>query len=218
MARKKTEELKCRLIKIYDILEERYGPQKCFLNHIDPLQLMVATILSAQCTDERVNKVTPGLFRLFPDAKAFAAAKPSKLENAIRSTGFYRAKSKNIINACKKIEKDFNGQVPCSMEELLSLPGIGRKTANVILGNAFDVPGFPVDTHVKRLLNLMGIVDSDDPVRIEFAVIESMPSEYWTEFSHLLICHGRNRCKARRPDCDNCEIRQLCDYGKRKIG
>lgn len=218
MARKKTEKLKDRLIKIYNILEKRYGPQKCFLNHIDPLQLMVATILSAQCTDERVNKVTPGLFELFPDAKAFAAAKLSKLENAIRSTGFYRAKSKNIINACKKIEKDYNGKIPSSMEELLSLPGIGRKTANVILGNAFDVPGFPVDTHVKRLLNLMGIVDSDDPVRIEFAVIDAMPPEYWTEFSHLLICHGRNRCKARRPDCKNCEIKKLCDYGKRKIG
>jgi endonuclease-3 len=216
MARKKSERLKNRLLDIYNILENRYGPQKCFLNHVDPLQLMVATILSAQCTDERVNKVTPALFKLFPDAKAFASAKTAKLEEAIKSTGFYRAKSKNIINACKKIVKDFKGSVPSKMEELLSLPGIGRKTANVILGNAFEVPGFPVDTHVKRLLNLIGAVDSEDPVKIEFAVIENMSSEYWTEFSHLLICHGRNRCKARRPDCGNCEIRKLCDYGKRK--
>jgi endonuclease-3 len=216
MAPKKTDRLKDRLVKIYNILENSYGPQKCFLNHADPLQLMVATILSAQCTDERVNKVTPGLFKLFPDIKAFASAKPSKLENAIKSTGFYRAKAKNIINACKKIAKEFNGKIPSSMEELISLPGIGRKTANVILGNAFEVPGFPVDTHVKRLLNLIGIVNNDDPVKIEFSVTDVMPPEYWTEFSHLLIAHGRKKCKARKPDCFNCEIRKLCDHGKEK--
>lgn len=198
------------LVDIYDILFKIYGPQKCFLEHEDPLQLLVSAILSAQCTDAKVNSVTPGLFRIYPDAASFAKADSARLRKIIKPIGLYKAKGANIIKSSRIIVEKFNGKVPRNMEDLTSLPGVGRKTANVILGNAFDIPGFPVDTHVNRLLNRIGIVSNPSPEKIEIAVNENMPPKYWTEFSHLLIQHGRNRCKARKPDCENCEIRRLC--------
>jgi endonuclease-3 len=206
-----------RLKDIYSALFNAYGMQSCTLDYQTPLQLMVATILSAQCTDERVNKITPALFKAYPDAASFAKAKPGDLENLIKSAGFFRAKSSNIIKACQMIEAKHSGKVPSTMEELTALPGIGRKTANVILGDAFEVPDFPVDTHVKRVLNLLGIVDEDDPVKIEMAVIAKIPKKYWTNFSHLLIIHGRRRCVARKPDCPNCELLNYCKYGRKKL-
>jgi endonuclease-3 len=207
--------LKDRLLKIYSILEKTYGVQECFLRHADPLQLMVSAILSAQCTDVKVNAVSPGLFRKYRNVRAFAEADIREFQKDIKSIGLYRAKSKNIINACRKILEDFNGKVPSEMEKLVTLPGVGRKTANVIRCHAFDLPGFPVDTHVLRLTNRIGIADVENPEKIEMIINKNLPEEYWCSFSQLLISHGRNRCKARKPDCANCEIRNLCDYCKK---
>lgn len=203
--------LKDRLLKIYSILEKTYGVQECFLKHADPLQLMVSAILSAQCTDAKVNAVSPGLFRKYRNVRDFAGADIREFQKDIKSIGLYRAKSKNIINACRKIIKDFNGELPFEMEKLVTLPGIGRKTANVLLCHAFDRPGFPVDTHVLRLTNRIGLADEENPEKIEMVINKNLPEEYWCSFSQLLISHGRNRCKARNPDCANCEIRNLCD-------
>lgn len=201
---------KAKLVDIFDILLQTYGPQSCPLLHNSPLQLLIAVMLSAQCTDKKVNSVTPVLFAKYPDAEAFAAANPPELEKVIRPIGLFRAKSANIIAACRKILNEFKGKVPATMKELVSLPGVGRKTANVILGNAFNIPGFPADTHVIRLMNRFGIVKTDVPAKIEAVINQYMPEKYWTDFSHLLITHGRNRCKAAKPDCENCEIRRLC--------
>jgi len=211
--RRANKSIKAKLLEIHRKLLRKYGPQSCRLEHSDPLQLLVATILSAQCTDAMVNSITPALFRRHPDAASFASASQSELEALVRKCGYFRAKSSHIIEACEKIVNEFGGQVPSTMEELTSLPGVGRKTANVVLGDAFGKPGFPVDTHVKRLLNLIGVVKSEDPEKIEQAVISELPPELWTEFSHLLIAHGRARCPARRPDCARCEIVELCAYG-----
>ena len=205
--------LRKKLIAIFDTLQRTYGPQTCPLTHSSPLQLMVSVILSAQCTDKKVNAITPELFEKYPDANAFENADISELEEIIRPIGLFRAKSANIIAACRKINSDFKGNVPKTMKNLISLPGVGRKTANVILGNAFKIPGFPVDTHVIRLMNRIGIVKTEKPEKIETVINKNMPDKYWTDFSHLLITHGRNRCKAAKPDCINCEIRNQC--GKR---
>jgi endonuclease III len=210
--------LRKKLIAIFDALQIAYGPQICPLTHSSSLQLLVSVILSAQCTDKKVNAVTPSLFKKFPDAKSFARADISELEDIIRPIGLFRAKSANIVATCKKIESDFSGSVPKTMKELTSLSGVGRKTANVILGNAFNVPGFPVDTHVIRLMNRIGIVKNKIPEKIEAVVNKNLPAKYWTDFSHLLITHGRNRCKAAKPDCENCEIRKLCKTAKTDFG
>ena len=206
--------LKDRLLKIYLILEKTYGVQECFLRHTDPLQLMVSAILSAQCTDVKVNAVSPGLFRKYRNVRDFAGADIREFQKDIKSIGLYRAKSKNIINACRKIIKDFNGDVPSEMEKLVTLPGVGRKTANVIRCHAFDLPGFPVDTHVIRLTNRIGVADMENPEKIEMLINKNLPEEYWCSFSQLLISHGRNRCKARNPDCENCEVHDFCDRMK----
>lgn len=198
------------LIKIFRTLEKTYGPQKCFLEHETPLQLLVCAILSAQCTDKKVNSVSPELFNVYPDAESFARADLKKLEKAIKSIGLYHAKARNIIGTCKIICEKHDGKVPSEMETLVELPGVGRKTANVVLGNAFGIPGFPVDTHVGRIMTRLGLAKSENPVKIEEFVNRNMPSKYWTEFSHLLIQHGRNRCRSRKPDCNNCEISKLC--------
>lgn len=203
--------LKEWLLEIYRILEDTYGVQECFLKHEDPLQLMVSAILSAQCTDANVNRVSPGLFRKYKSAKDFAEVNIKELQKDIRTIGLYRAKSKNIINACRKIISEFDGKLPSEMEKLVTLPGIGRKTANVLLCHAFNKPGFPVDTHVQRLTNRIGIVKTENPVKIEMIVNKDLPEEYWCSFSQLLISHGRARCQARKPDCGNCEIRNLCE-------
>ena len=200
--------------RIYDKLLSVYGPQKCFLEHMTPFQLLVATILSAQCTDKRVNMVTRELFKRWPDAASFASCGREELEQAIFTCGFYRAKAAHIQEASKAIVEQFHGELPDTMEGLLRLPGVGRKTANVVLGDALDQPGFPVDTHVRRLSGLTGLSDSADPEVIESDICAVMPSETWAQFSHLLIVHGRTRCPANRPDCSGCELARLCRHTK----
>ena len=200
------------LRETHDKLLERYGQQECPLRHESPFQLLVAVILSAQCTDKKVNSVTPELFERHPDVDSMAAAEPAEIENIIRSLGLFRAKAANIVGAAREIRGRFDGDVPDTMEELVSLPGVGRKTANVMLGNAFGKPGFPVDTHVIRLLNRIGAVNTKTPEKIERVVNMNLPKELWTDFSHLLITHGRQCCKAAKPTCADCDIR--CEWKK----
>ena len=200
--------------QVYDKLLSVYGPQKCFLEHMTPFQLLVATILSAQCTDKRVNMVTRDLFKRWPDAESFANCGREELEQAIFTCGFYRAKADHILKAAKAIVEQFHGELPDTMEGLLKLPGVGRKTANVVLGDALGKPGFPVDTHVRRLSALIGLSDSSDPEVIESDICAVMPPETWAQFSHLLIVHGRTRCPANRPDCPGCELAKLCRHTK----
>ena len=195
-----------KLQKIYEYLKKRYGTIECPLKHRNPYELFVAVVLSAQCTDKKVNDVTPALFKKYPTVNDLANAEQTDVESLIRTLGLFRAKSANIIAASKKIVEEFNGEVPQTMDELVSLPGVGRKTANVILGNAFDIPGFPVDTHVIRLMNRMGIVKTKTPEKIEEIVNTNLDSQYWTDFSHLLITHGRQVCNARKPECENCGL------------
>lgn len=203
--------------RIHDLLMAEYGPQKCALDHANALQLLIATILSAQCTDKMVNLVTVDLFAKYRTAQDFANADPAELERIIRRCGYYRAKGANIIGACRKIVADFGGKVPDTMEELTSLPGVGRKTANVVLGDAFGVPGLPVDTHVKRISRLTGLVTTDDPEKIETVLCAHLNPGCWSQFSHLLIALGRTVCKANRPACAECAIRTVCRYGKRHV-
>ena len=191
-----------------------YGVPACPLVHSDPYQLLVAVILSAQCTDKRVNALTPALFRRYPNLLSMAEAEPEQVMALIKSAGCFRVKARHIIGSCRKILTAFQGKIPDSMAELTTLPGVGRKSANVLLGNAFGKPGFPVDTHVIRVLNRLGAVDSRNPVQIEMVVNRALAPARWTEFSHLLINHGRRRCSARRPDCGHCELRNYCHFFK----
>ncbi len=191
-------------------LAKLYPDAHCALHHDNPLQLLVATILSAQCTDVRVNLVTPALFARYPDTHAFAAADQGELETVIQSTGFFRNKAKNIIACCKELVAKHAGQVPATMEELIPLPGIGRKTANVILGNAFGVPGITVDTHVLRLSKRMGLTEQTEPPKVERDLMEVIPKKDWTMFSHRMIFHGRQVCHARKPRCETCTLAQVC--------
>lgn len=204
------EQKKRRALKIMARLRKAYPDAKCALNFSNPLELLVAVILSAQCTDKRVNLVTPAVFKKYRTAKDYASAAPKTFEEEIRSTGFYRNKAKNIIACAKEIAARHCGRVPNIMEELVKLPGIGRKTANAVLGNAFGVPGLTVDTHMIRLNGRLGLTKQKDPVKIEFDLMELIPREDWTQYSHDIIHHGRARCSARKPDCPNCEIRDLC--------
>jgi endonuclease-3 len=196
---------------IVEALGKAWPEATISLDFRNPLELFVATVLSAQCTDERVNLVTPALFERYPDAAAFAAASQEELEKAIHSTGFFRQKSKMILGACREMVTSHGGQVPGTMEELTALPGVGRKTANVILGNAFDTPGITVDTHVARVSRRLGLTSNKDPVKIERDLMELLPQEGWTDFSHRMIWHGRNVCKARKPACDGCPLEPLCE-------
>ena len=192
-----------------------YPNAHCELDFRNPLQLLVATILSAQSTDRRVNMVTPALFKKYRTAKDYADAPQAELENAIKSTGFYRNKAKSIRGAMRAIVEKHDGKVPDKMEELYALPGVGRKTANVVLGNAFHKnEGIVVDTHVIRLSQRLGLTKHKDPVKIEENLMKHVPCEDWTDWSHWLIWHGRRRCYARKPDCSNCEVFQLCPSGK----
>lgn len=203
--------LKQRAIEILIRLKRAYPDATCSLNYETPVQLLVATILSAQCTDERVNQVTPALFARFPDAKALAGCDRAELETLIRSTGFYRNKAKNIQGACDKIVREFGGEVPKQMEKLLSLPGVARKTANVVLAHGFGIiEGVTVDTHVKRLSQRLGLTERDDPVRIEQDLMRLLPQPDWENWSIRLIYHGRAVCKARKPDCGVCLLADLC--------
>ena len=199
-----------RVKKITSILKKLYPDAKIALIFRDPLELLIATILSAQCTDVRVNMVTKDLFKKYKSAKDWSEADISQIENDIKSTGFYRNKAKNIKLACTKIIDDFGGKVPGSMEELLTLPGVGRKTANVVLGDAFGIPGITCDTHVIRLSRRLGLSDNSDAVKLEFDLAEIVPKNDWTLFSHLIITHGRNICIARKPKCPECKIAQYC--------
>jgi endonuclease-3 len=203
-------EKKRRAKKIIQLLEKLYPNAKCALEHENPLQLLIATILSAQCTDARVNLVTPALFARYPDAKSFAEADPRELETAIQSTGFFRNKTKSIIACCKELVARYGGQVPGTMAELIQLPGIGRKTANVVLGNAFDTPGITVDTHVGRLSRRLGLTKHTDPEKVEIDLMEMIPRNHWTMFSHRLIFHGRQVCFARKPNCPGCLLNKVC--------
>jgi endonuclease III len=202
---------KQRAIEILIRLKRLYPEADCTLNYETPVQLLVATILSAQCTDERVNLVTPELFRRFPDAEAIANAEIEELEQLIRSTGFYRNKAKNIQGACRAIVTKHNHEVPKRMELLVELPGVARKTANVVLANAYGInQGVTVDTHVKRLSNRLGLTENTDPVKIERDLIRLLPQEDWENWSIRLIYHGRAVCTARNPACDRCELADLC--------
>ncbi|MGA2915605.1 MAG: endonuclease III [Sedimentisphaerales bacterium] len=205
------QKAKERVKAIWPILKKTYPQAKCALEHSDALELLIATILSAQCTDVRVNIVTKTLFKKYRSAKDWADAPLEEIEQDIKSTGFYRNKALNIKNACKKIVDEYNNKVPDTMDELLTLNGVGRKTANVVLGNAFGVPGIVCDTHVIRLSRRLGLsANTDNPEKLEYDLMEIVPKENWTLFSHLLIFHGRNICQARKPDCDNCPIAKNC--------
>lgn len=196
---------------ILKLLAKEYGHARTELKHADPFQLLTATILSAQCTDARVNKVTPDLFKKYPGPKDFARLKQETLEAQIRSTGFFRNKAKNIISAAQKILKDFNGKVPDTMEELLTLSGVARKTANVVLGNSFGkTEGIVVDTHVLRLSQRIGLSKNKTAEKVEQDLIKIIPKKFWIDISHQLILHGRRVCNARRPLCDICIITKYC--------
>jgi endonuclease-3 len=198
-------------VHILDVLRTTYPDAHCELDHKGAFQLLIATILSAQCTDVRVNMVTPALFKKYPDAKTLAAAKQEDVEDVIRSTGFFRNKAKNLIAAAQAIVRKHNSDVPKDLEPLTHLPGVGRKTANVVLGNAYGIEaGVVVDTHVARLSKRLGLTKHTDPVKIEKDLMKVIPRDAWTLWSHLLIWHGRRRCSARKPDCPNCELRTLC--------
>jgi endonuclease-3 len=199
-----------RAAAIHRKLTKQFPDAACALVHENPLQLLVATILSAQCTDARVNLVTPALFQRFPDAKAFADARLPELEDAIRTTGFFRNKARNIKACCQAIVKEHEGQVPKTLEALVALPGIGRKTANVILGDAFDVPGITVDTHVGRLSRRLALSKHTDPHKVEKDLMALLPRKLWTIVSHELILHGRQTCHARKPRCSTCVLARLC--------
>jgi len=204
----KREERAAALVKA---LARVYPDAHCELDFADPLQLLLATILSAQCTDKRVNIVTPALFKAYRTAAQFAAAPMEDLENAVKTTGFYRSKAKSIQATCADIVAKHGGKVPQTMEELTALRGVGRKTANVVLGNAFGKnEGVVVDTHVSRLSQRLGLTKQTTPEKIEQDLIKLIPRDRWTDFSHWLIWHGRRRCTARKPDCDGCEIQSLC--------
>lgn len=199
-----------RMLKVLNILQGLYPEARCALDYETPWQLLAATILSAQCTDRQVNIVTRGLFEHFPDAGSLAQAKLEEVENLIRSTGFFRNKAKNLIGCAAAVVILHASEVPRTMEDLVALPGVGRKTANVVLGNAFGIPGLAVDTHVKRLVRRLGWSVERDPVRIEHVLCQILPASHWTQTSHLLIHHGRNLCKAQRPQCTCCPVQPLC--------
>jgi endonuclease III len=202
---------KDRAPEIYRRLAREYPDAKCALDHRNPYELLVATILSAQCTDRQVNIVTPPLFDKYPDASALAVANPDELQEMIRSTGFFRNKSKSLLGMANAVTEQHGGDVPRTMEQLVKLPGVGRKTANVVLGNAFDLnEGVVVDTHVSRLSNRLALSRETDPVKIESDLVRLFPREQWTMLSHLLISHGREICDARRPLCEQCVVNDLC--------
>ena len=207
-----SRDVKKRAEAILDILEKRIERAAIALHATNPLELLIATILSAQCTDKRVNEVTPSLFKRFREAKHYARADKSLLEEMIRPTGFYKNKAKAIIGCCAKIISDYGGAVPSTLEALTSLPGVGRKTANVVLGNAFGQDAIAVDTHVKRVAHRLGLTGESDPDKVEADLRALIPRHRWTKTSLLLILHGRQTCNARKPQCGSCAVSGLCDY------
>ncbi len=214
-----TKKEKVSVIKNY--LDRTYGDVPCTLDYDDPFQLMVATILAAQCTDARVNLVTPALFKKYPTVQSFAEADISDVEGLIRSTGFFRNKAKNIVACANTLLERHNGEVPDTMEELIALPGVGRKIANLMLGDVFGKPCIVVDTHCKRITNLLGLTKNTDPTKIEMDLKEIIPPEYGALFCHQIVEHGRAICIARRPKCSECGMNAVCDFykkGMKKLG
>jgi endonuclease-3 len=207
---KPTAATRKRALSMLDTLKREFPDAKIALDYSNALELLVATILSAQCTDARVNMVTPELFKKYRTAQDYVDAPDEELIEIIRSTGFFNNKTKNIKKACESIVERFNGEIPGTMEELTTLAGVGRKTANCLLGNVFDVPGIVVDTHMIRLSRRMGFTTQKDPVKIEFDLMELIPREDWTLFSHLITSHGRTWCSARKPMCDECPVADDC--------
>jgi len=199
-----------RFKKIWPILKRTYPNAVIALKFVNPLELLIATILSAQCTDARVNMVTKDLFKKYKSVEDWADADLKEIESDIRSTGFFRNKAVNVKGACAKIVEQFHGRVPNTMEQLVTLPGVGRKTANCVLGDAFGIPGITCDTHVIRLSRRLALSENTDPVKLEFDLAEIVPKKDWTQFSHVLITHGRNICKARKPGCPDCPIAEHC--------
>lgn len=203
--------------RLLRILEQTYPDARCALDYRNPLELLVATMLSAQCTDERVNMVTPALFARYPDAASFAEAEPAELEELIHSCGFYRQKAKSIRACCRRLVEEFGGEVPAEMEHLVTLPGVGRKTANVVLNEVFGQPAIAVDTHVLRTANRLGWISTRDPVKAEFQLLDAVPKKWWGRVTLLLIHHGRNCCSARKPLCADCPILKGCPHGQEAL-
>ena len=212
---KKMKNAKERIGEIITILRKTYPSSRTALKHENPLQILVATILSAQCTDEKVNQITPALFQKYPTPSDFASADQEELESQIRPTGFFRNKTKSIVNASKKIVEDFGGKVPDNMGDLISLPGVARKTANIVLSSAFKkAEGIAVDTHVKRLSQRLGLSKEKDPDKIEKDLMKIVPKEHWLDFNYMLVNHGRKICPARKPFCPQCGVKHLCPSAK----
>lgn len=210
----KKEKIKNILIK----MEEKFGKPQCALNFSSPFELLVAVILSAQCTDVRVNIVTEKMFKIVNTPEDFANMPLEEIENYIRSTGFYRNKAKNIKKCSEQLLEKYNGKIPQDMDSLTELAGVGRKTANVVRGEIWGLAdGITVDTHVRRITNLIGLVKNDDPIKIERELMKIVPKKSWIDFSHYIILHGRDKCIARRPKCDICEIKEYCNYGLSRL-
>lgn len=203
---------------VLEKLEEKFGKPKCALNYDTPFELLVAVILSAQCTDKRVNIVTEAMFKEYNTPEQFATMDIEKIEELIKSTGFYRNKAKNIQKASQQLLEKYNGELPQEMDKLLELGGVGRKTANVVRGEIWGLAdGITVDTHVKRITNLLGLTEEQDPIKIERDLMKIVPKKSWIDFSHYIILQGRDKCIARRPKCDECEIKEACKYYEKKL-
>lgn len=219
MAKRMTAKERERVARILALLDKEYGTDyRCYLNHETPWQLLIATILSAQCTDARVNIVTKDLFQKYPDLESFAAAELSELEQDIKSTGFYHNKAKNIIACAKRLVEEFGGEVPRDIESLTSLAGVGRKTANVIRGNVYHEASIVVDTHVKRISKKLGFTSEEDPEKIEFELMKVLPEDHWILYNIQIITLGRSICVARNPKCNECFLREECPEGKKFLG
>lgn len=217
MARESLQRKRERVVSIVDTLAEAYPDARVGLDFTTPFELLIATILSAQCTDERVNQVTPHLFAKYPGPQDYLRVPVEELEVDIHSTGFYRNKARNIQACCQELIDRFGGEVPTTLDELVSLPGVGRKTANCVLSNCWNIPGITVDTHVTRLSNLLKLTTSTDAVRIEFDLMKLIDRDRWNTWNHLIITHGRRTCIARRPKCDICPIVNLCPSSHRSV-
>lgn len=203
---------KRKAMKVIELLRELYPDAKCELNFKTPFQLLVATVLSAQTTDKKVNAVTKTLFLEYPDLDAFLTLSREELESKIKALGLFRSKAKNLVNLCLKLKEEFQGRVPSEYDQLITLSGVGRKTANVVISNAFHQPAIAVDTHVFRVSNRIGLANADDVLKTELQLQKTIPKEYWSLAHHLLIWHGRRLCKARKPDCLLCPIKDYCKY------
>lgn len=211
MAKRESKAAKtARMKEILDRLEVAYHDAKVGLDYTTPFELLIATILSAQCTDDRVNIVTKDLFQKYRSPQDFLLVPVEEIEQDIRSTGFYKNKAKSIRGCCQRLIEHFNSTVPSTLEDLITLPGVGRKTANCVLSNCYNIPGITVDTHVTRIMNLLGMVDTSDAVKIEYALMEIVPRERWNTMNHAIITHGRRTCIARRPQCGVCPVKDLC--------